>query len=307
MKVLVTGGCGFIGPNLVKALLAEGNDIVVFDISENTSRINDVLDRVKFVHGDVSYINEILRVVREHDIDTVFHLAALLTVDAEADPWRALKVNVDGTANVLEASRICNVKKIVFPSTRAVFGPGGSKPLKEDDPKNPNSIYGITKLLCEEYGLKYFNSYGLDFRSVRLVMVYGAGRTTGGSSFGAQLIEYPALGKPVKIEYGPEELTDWLYVKDAVRALLLISDAKNLKRRIYNIKGETHSLGEVANIVKKMFPGSNIEFSPGKTKLNQIYPLLDDGEARRDIGWAHQFSIEQGIKNHVLALTKGSV
>ena len=306
LAALVTGGLGFIGSKLVKALLAEGQEVTVFDISSDTKRIDDVIDRVKFVRGDIASIDDLLQVVKKDEVDTVFHLAALLMLDCEANPWRALKTNVDGTANVLEVSRLCHVKKVVFPSTRAAFGPGDAKPLREDDPKRPNSIYGITKLLCEQYGLKYNSLYGLDFRCVRFVMVYGPGRTMGGSAFGTQLIENPALGKLAQIPYGPDELTDWLYVEDAVKALLMIRDVASLKRRIYNINGETRSIGEVANIVRKILPKAVIEFTPGEIKLNHRYPLLDDSEARRDLGWAPGLTIEDGIRNHVNEIVKVS-
>lgn len=306
MTTLITGGLGFIGSRLIKALLAEGEELVVFDISSDTKRIDDVLDEVQFVRGDVASIGEILQAAREHKADEIFHLAALLTPDCEANPWRALRTNANGTVNVLEISRLCDVRKMIFPSTRAVFGPADLKPLSEDDPKRPNSIYGITKLLCEQYGLKYHNSYGLDFRCVRFVMVYGPGRITGGSSFGAQLIEYPAIGKSARIPYGVDELTDWLYVEDAVKALLMIRDATTLRRRIYNIKGETRSLGEVADIVRKILPGSNIEFIPGKIKLSERYPLLDDGEARRDLKWLPDLTIDEGVRKHISEITKGS-
>jgi len=304
LTTLVTGGLGFIGSNLVKALLTEEEQTAISDISSNTKRVKGILDRVRLIRGDVASVGEVLQVVKQHEIDNIFNLAALLTLDCEANPWRALKTNVNGTVNILEVSRLCDVEKVIFPSTRAVFGPGGSKPLSEDDPKRPSSIYGITKLLCEQYGLKYSSLYGLDFRCVRLVMAYGPGRTTGGSSFGTQLIERPAFGEPVQIPYGPDELTDWLYVEDAVKALLMIQDAPKLRRGIYNINGETHSLGEVAYIVRKILPESIIEFIPGTTRLAQVYPLIDDSEARRDLGWSPKFTIKEGVEKHINEIMK---
>jgi len=303
---LVTGCCGFIGSNLIRSLLIEKEKVVGFDISPDTKRIGNLLDHVKLVQGDVADIGEVLQVVRKHEVDTVFHLASLLTLDSEASPWKALKTNVDGTVNILEVSRLCDIAKVIFPSTRAVFGSENHKPAGDDDAMRPNSVYGVTKVLCEQYGLKYFSLYGLDFRSVRLDMVYGRGRATGRSTFGTKLIEYPALGKPVKIPYGPEESTDWLYVKDAVRALRLIRDATTLKRRIYNMNGERRSLGEVAEIVRKNVPSAVIDFEPGKTKLNQIYPLIDDGEARKDLGWSPEFTVEDGVRDHIQEILKDS-
>lgn len=299
LTTLVTGGAGFIGSHLVKRLVDEGERTVILDIEANPSRIMGIMPKIKFIQGDVSSFNDILNVVKEQQIDTIFHLAALLTTDADADPARALRVNVDGTINVLEAARILDVEKVVFPSTRAIFGKGDLKPMVEDSPRKPVSTYGATKLLCEWYGEKFHEKYGLDFRAVRLVMVYGPGRITGGSSFGSQLIENPAFNRTARVPFSDKEKTDWLYVKDAVKALLMINKINNLKRRIYNINGETQTLGRVAEIVKTAIPSADIKFDPGPTRLSSLYPLIDDRAARIQLGWTPSYTIEQGVKDHL--------
>jgi len=171
--------------------------------------------------------------------------------------------------------------------------------MVEDSPRKPVSTYGATKLLCEWYGEKFCEIYDVDFRAARFVMVYGAGRVTGGSSFGSLLIENAALGKTARVPFSDREETDWLYVKDAVKALLMISEADNLKRRIYNIKGETQTLGRVAEIVKSMIPNADIRFEPGPTSLSSLYPLVDDGAARTELGWSPSYTIEHGVKDHL--------
>jgi len=299
LATLVTGGAGFIGSRLVRTLVGRGEKTVVLDITATPSRIIDVMPKIKYVQGDVSDFNEVLHVVKENEIDSIYHLAALLTTDAEADPVRALRVNVNGMVNVLEAARILDVKEVIFPSTRAIFGRGGSQPMVEDSLRKPVSTYGATKLLCEWYGEKFYEMYHVDFRAVRFVMVYGAGRVTGGSSFGSLLIENPALGKTARVPFSEREKTDWLYVKDAVKALLMISEVDNLKRRIYNIKGDTQTLGRVAKIVKTVIPSADIRFDPGPTPLSSLYPLIDDGAARTELGWSPSHTIEDGVKDHL--------
>jgi len=299
VATLVTGGAGFIGSRLVRRLVDVGEKTVVLDINSTPHRIMDVMPKIKYIQGDVSNLNGVLHVVKTEHIDLIYHLAALLTTDSEADPIRALRVNVDGTVNVLEAARMLDVEKVVFPSTRSIFGRGDSKPMQEDSPRKPVSTYGATKLLCEWYGEKFYEKYSVDFRALRFVMVYGAGRVTGGSSFGSQLIENPANGRTARISFSDKERTDWLYVKDAVKALLMISESEDPKRRIYNINGETQTLGRVAEIVESVVRNADIRFEPSQTPLSSLYPLLDDTVARTELGWRPSYTIEQGVKDHL--------
>jgi len=299
LATLVTGGAGFIGSRLVRRLVDAGEETTVFDIVAAPSRIMDIMPKIRYIQGDVSNLNEVLHAVKNERIDLIYHLAALLTIDAETDLVRALRVNVDGTVNVLEAARVLDVERVVFPSTRAIFGKGDSKPTTEDSPRKPVSTYGATKLLCEWYGEKFHEKYGVDFRALRFVMVYGAGRVTGGSSFGSQLIENPAFGRTARIPFSEKEKTDWLYVKDAVKALLMIGGVDSPKRRIYNINGEAQTLGRVAEIVKTLIPNADIRFEPGPLPLSSLYPLLDDSVARTELEWYPSYTIEKGVKDHL--------
>lgn len=302
MTVLVTGGLGFIGSRLTRELVAHENDVVVLDISSDTSRLSGLADRVKLVRADVSDLSEVLRVAKENGVRRIFHLAALLTLDCAANPVRAYKTNVEGTVNVLEAARLMDLKEVVFPSTRTVFGAWSPEPLEDDSPKDPTSYYGATKLLCEFYGCQYWRTYGVNFRAARMVMAFGPGRRTGGSAFGSQLIEDPFLGKPVKVPYAGTDRTDWLFVEDAVNALLLMSQASLSDRRIFNISGETHTLAEVAELVKRGLPGAEITFTPGPLPLSKTYPLLDDRRARSELGWKPSFTTAEGIRETIREL-----
>jgi len=304
LTILVTGGLGFIGSRLTRELVAREEEILVLDISSDTSRLSDLIDEVKLVQADVSDQSEVLSVVKGNDVRRIFHLAALLTLDCAANPVRAYKTNVEGTVNILEVARLMDVREVVFPSTRAVFGTWNPEPLEDDSPKDPTSFYGATKLLCEFYGYQYWKTYGVDFCAARLVMAFGPGRKTGGSAFGSRLIEDPFLGKPVNVPYDAMERTDWLFVQDAVKALLMMSEASLSDRRIYNINGETHTLAEVAELVKREVPGAEFIFTPGPVPLSKTYPLLDDRRARRELNWTPSFSTAEGIRETIRELKK---
>lgn len=296
MSVLVTGGGGFIGSYLARELVRKGREVVAFDASPDTSLIKDVLGKVKFVQGDVSDLVDVVGTVRRENVQDVYHTGALLIEDCEAKPVRALKVNVEGTVNVLEAARLSDVKRVVFISTAGVFSPDLPTPIGDDAPKYPTTVYGATKVLCELYGLKYLRSYGVDFRALRFPIVYGAGRTRGGSAWGSRLIEEPALGRPAQIPYRPEGVSAWLYVKDAVRALILARDAADPKKRIYNIAGDSCSIAEVAETVKTFIPQADIRYGAQRLESRASY---DDSNARKELGWSQAYPLRKGVEDHI--------
>ena len=153
MSILVTGGTGFIGSYLVRALLERGERVVAFDTTPNTELVRGESPQITFVRGDVSQITDILHTVKKEGVKEIHHLGALLVPACEADPVKALTVNVRGTVDVLEAARLMDVEKVVFTSSVGVFGPDLPEPVTDDAPKNPPTDYGMTKLLCELYGL----------------------------------------------------------------------------------------------------------------------------------------------------------
>jgi len=301
LSVLVTGGGGFIGSYLARELVGKGQMVVAFDSSPDTSLIKDILGKVKFVRGDVSDLVDVMSVVKGEEVEDVYHTAALLVDACEEKPAKALKVNVEGTVNVLEAARLHGVRKVVFISTAGVFSPNLPTPVRDDAPKYPTSVYGATKVLCELYGLKYLRSYGVDFRGLRFPIVYGAGRTRGGSAWGSRLIEEPALGKPVQVPYRSEGRSAWLYVKDVVRALVLAHDAADPKKRIYNIAGDSCSIAEVAETVKTFIPQAGIRYGTQRLEGNESY---DDSNARKELGWSQAYPLRKGVEDHIAEIRK---
>ena len=120
MSVMVTGGGGFIGSHLVRKLVNNGESVVVFDSSPTTTLIEDMLDSVEFVRGDISDMRDVFDAVKTHGVQDVFHTAAMLIHSCESDPVRALRVNVEGTVNLLEVARVRGLSKFVFTSARAI-------------------------------------------------------------------------------------------------------------------------------------------------------------------------------------------
>ncbi|MBI2647494.1 NAD-dependent epimerase/dehydratase family protein, partial [Candidatus Woesearchaeota archaeon] len=169
MKIMVTGGNGFIGHTLVKHLLNEGNEVKVIDIKP-----------IKFTHPKLEFVlKSVLEDIRweMQDCEQVYHLAAELgVVNSDQRPLNTLAVNIDGTVNVFRCALGTNVKKIVYTSSSEVYGEPRELPIKEDSPKSPVSIYGVSKLTAEMYAYGYVKEYGMNINPVRLFNVYGHGQ-----------------------------------------------------------------------------------------------------------------------------------
>jgi nucleoside-diphosphate-sugar epimerase len=301
---MITGGTGFIASYLVRRFIERGEKVVVFDFSSNFTFIKDLKEKIKFIQGDVSNFDEVINAIRENDVESIFHMASILIGASNIVPLRATKVNAIGTANILEASRIMDLKKVIFTSSFSVFSEylNSSQNLTvidDESPKYPsgnNGIYGATKLLGELYGLWYAQRYGLEFRGVRYWLVYGPGDPY--TYHPSRIITYPALGRPVEIPYPPNFTSNWLYVKDASEALIRLFDAQICLKKIYNIGGENCAYQEVASKVQQIIPDAIIKF-----KYDESTPLkgalFQDSYARDELGWKPLYSLEKGIQETI--------
>ena len=297
MGILVTGGTGFIGSYLVKELARQGQDVVVYDLSPNIDLIREVADRVKVARGDILDPVELLRTVKSYGVDDIFHLAYLLIADSREKPSLALRVNCEGVNNIFEVARIADIRKVVWASSVGVYGSAKyyTGPVNEDTSTKPTTVYGACKVLNEFMGRYYFETYGLDNIALRPTIVYGAGRRRGGFTFANDLIEYPALGKPIKVPFGDQEI-DWQYVKDVVKAFILAYRTKNPKHRIFNVGGEVHTIREVADYVRKFIPNAIIEVESGELGWVSQY---DTTRARIELGYEPSYTLEKGIEDQI--------
>jgi nucleoside-diphosphate-sugar epimerase len=296
MSVLIAGGCGFIGSHLARKLVGMGEQVILFDLAPNTDMIKDFADRVKLVRGDATNIVDILHALRENQVEVVYHLIALLADISEVKPSFALKVNVESLLHFLEASRVLNLKRVVFASSVAVYDISAQAPVGEAAPLRPRSVYGATKVMSEFYGMHYHRLFGVDFRALRFTTLYGLGKSGGSTGICSLMIEKSALGEAVRGEVA-DAVTDWLYIKDAVNSLILARDVDQPKERIYNIGASSHSVREVADIVGRLIPDSNIRLEAKKTF--PWPPAYDCAAARRELGYIPAFTIQQGVEDFI--------
>jgi UDP-glucose 4-epimerase len=296
MSILVAGGCGFIGSHLVRKLLEEGEKVVIFDLHPNTALIKDIADEVKIVQGDSTSLADILHAVKENDARDIYHLIGLLADVSQVKPVLALKVNVESTLNILEAARILNLNRIVFTSSSAVYDPKESPPVDESVAPRPPSVYGMTKVMSEFYGMHYNKLFGIDFVALRFTTIYGFGKAGGSTGICSKMIEQSACGEPVKVDVA-DAVTDWLYIKDAVNSLLLARRVGNPRQRIYNIGGGTYTVHQVADMVKRLIPDANIELEAKRTF--PWPPAYEGARAAEELGYRPSFDLERGVRDFI--------
>jgi len=304
MAKLITGGLGFIGVNLARALLAKGEEVVLFDIVRASPLIHDIKDKVKIVQGDLASWAEVLAVVKQYKIDGIYHTGALLSASAEERPITAYQVNAGGTFNILEAARLFNVKRIIYTSTIASYGLGLNV-VNEDTIQMPISMYGVTKVFSERLGEYYYRKFGVDFRAVRLPSVIGPGRGAGGASaYSTLMISEPALKRPYTVFVEEDVVMPLIYIKDCVECLIHLYEADNakLKRRVYCIAGFSPTTKEIYDEVKRILPRADLRFKPDRelTEIVRSWPKsLEETRAFEEWGWKTKFHLRETVEDFI--------
>lgn len=182
MSIIITGGCGLIGANLARIMLEKGREVVTFDVAPAQALPADLASRVTHVQGDITNYHEVLNALRDHGVDEVFHLAATLSAPSEANPWRAYKINNEGTYFALEAARVCGVGKFLFSSSMGSYGMGHDGHISDDTIQQPTIIYGVTKVFGELMGRYYQRKFGVDFRECACPRSWALGSPPGASA-----------------------------------------------------------------------------------------------------------------------------
>lgn len=295
MKILVTGAGGQIGADLLPRLVARGDDVTVFDLAPRPAACPEA---VHWIRGDITMAGEVFDAVRHARPERLFHLAAILSATGERVPHRAWTVNMEGTRIALEAARLFDVKQVFFTSTIAAFGPGLPAPVGDDVPLRPTTMYGLTKVGGELLGEWYQRVYGIDFRGVRFPGLISAAEPGGGTSDYALFMYVSGLRQGAYEAFvTPESQIPFMYMPDAVRAVLELSDApkERLGRSIYNIAAMSPTAAEIAEAVRQRIEGVQLTFrsDPRRQAILDSWPsVLDDANARRDWGWAHEYDLE---------------
>lgn len=302
MSILITGGTGFIGAEIVRQLVERGRDeIHVLHRSGNFRRLQDVADRLDFVQADLADTARLGEVVAATRPRVIYHLGAILTGPAEENPQAATEANVFGTYALLEAARQQEVEQFLFASSIGVYGADiGEEVITDSTLQRPFSIYGIAKVFGEQIGAYYRRKYGLDFRGLRYPSIVGPGVSTPSVvQFTSWVIEECAKGKPFTVTVTPATKVPVMYYKDAARAMIQLGEAPaaGIETVNYLVDGRkpTPSAGDLAGIVRSRIPGARIDFEPNailQPVIDQAIRPIDDRRARAEWGWEPAYDQE---------------
>lgn len=283
MRIIVTGGAGFVGSNLVHALAGEHEIHVIDNLDGGTLR--NLVGAVYTFHQENICFSEI------EEADVIYHLACRKMIYSIKRPTLDLSTNTQGTLNVLENARRTDAS-VVFTSTGSIYGNPNYFPTPEDHPPDPESPYGVSKWAAEEYCKLYHKMYGLNVVIARIFSVYGPRQSFIGVI--PKFILQTNNSKPMTVEGNGMQSRTFTYVDDCVEALILLSE-KGVPGEAYNIAGEkTYTIAEVSKTIADLFGDYEIKFVPRKKgDLDLIEPST---EKIRALGWEPKIPLSIGIK-----------
>ncbi len=304
-QILVTGALGQLGTELVAELQNKYGTEQVF-----ATDIHPPMN--KKYHGnfealDVLEKKAIEGLILRYEITQIYHLAAILSANAEKSPNLAWHINMDGLINVLELAKEHKINKVYWPSSIAVFGPDTPKTnTPQNTVMNPNTIYGITKVAGEKLCAYYNEKFDLDIRSIRYPGLIGHKSFPGGGTTDYAVEIYHEALKTGKFSapLAENEMLPMMFMPDAVRATLELMDADKEKLSIktsYNIAGTSFTPKDIAKSIQKIIPGFNINFHPDfRQNIAASWPnSIDDSYARNDWNWKVAYNLDDITKEMI--------
>jgi nucleoside-diphosphate-sugar epimerase len=293
----ITGAQGCIGSWIVKALAERGDNVEVFDRSDDARRLSAImkpedLNRVRFVTADITDAAAVLAAVKGSAARRIIHLAGLQVPACQADPSMGALVNVVGTLNVLDGARAAGIERVVYASSAAVFGVSeDDQPLDESAVCEPSTHYGVFKRTNEGSARVYFLNHGLSSVGLRPLTVYGVNRDAGLTSDPTKAMKAAVLGVPFHIRFGGA--TDFQYVADTAAAFIACADKAPPGAHVFNLHGETV---DVARIVDVINGEAGRELASFGGPAIPIAASINDAAIRRSVGDLRSTPLEVGIK-----------
>ncbi len=310
-KILVIGAAGQIGSELVPALREKyGNDNVIAT-GRKTPLPEIITENGPVIYLDTLEKDLLSKALFEYDINTIFHMASVLSATGEKMPQTAWNININGLINVLEAGRRYNIDRIIWPSSIAAFGPTTPR---ENTPNTttlqPTTMYGITKVSGELLIEYYFKKYKLDTRSMRLPGIVSSETLPGGGTtdYAVEIFYEAIKNKHYTCFLKEDTVLPMMYMPDCNKCMidLLEADVYKLKRHVYNITGFSFSAGELAAEIKKHIPEFTIEYKPDyRQEIADSWPKsIDDSLAREEWGWNPNYDLEKMTEDMIEKLSK---
>lgn len=300
MRYLVTGGAGFIGSHLVDELIKQGNEVIIID-NLSTGKKENINKEAKFYNLDIRNFDSIKPLFK--DVDYVFHLAAQARIPPSiSDPRETMDINVNGTTNVLLASRYCGVKKVIYSASSSAYGDQEKLPLHEEMLPMPKNPYAISKVIGEQLCKMFYELYGLKTLSLRYFNVHGPRQPEDrvASSYATVIgifLKQKKENLKLTIIGDGEQKRDFTYVSDVVNANILAAKSNVGKGEVINIgSGKSYSINEVASIIlgTKNIKNFVKYLLPRQAEVQAT--LADITKAKILLGWEPKVMLKEGIK-----------
>jgi nucleoside-diphosphate-sugar epimerase len=303
MKCLVTGGAGFIGSNLVRALLDRGDEVRVLDNFSTGKRENlgPFENRIQLIEGDIRSYHIVHEAVS--DINVIFHQAALPSVPRSInDPITTNQVNVEGTLNLLDAAKDAGVRRLVYASSSSIYGSNPALPKQEDMTPLPISPYAVAKMAGEKYCQAFAWTYGLETVCLRYFNVFGLGQDPK-SQYSAVIPLFITAfldGGRVTVHGDGEQSRDFSYVDNVVHANLLAAEADGASGEVFNVAcGERTSLNQILEHLR-VITGLDVEVENVQDRAGDVkHSLADIGKAASILDYRPGVSVEDGLRRSV--------
>ncbi|MFC1931506.1 dTDP-glucose 4,6-dehydratase [Chloroflexota bacterium] len=306
MRIMITGGAGFIGSHLCEKYTNEGHMVLCMDnfMSGNLLNVKHLLNcrNFKLVKGDIRDFNQLKETAR--DVDVIFHLAAQIHVDRSyIEPRLTYDVNVMGTQNILEIARLHDAKKVIYASTSEVYGSAQYAPIDEKHPLNAPHPYGASKIAADRMCHAYIQTYGMDISIPRLFNAFGPRQRDIGYGGVISIFTRRVLSNTPPIIYGDGLQTrDYTYVEDVVRAFdLVLNYNKPVNEPVNFGNGSEVSILDLANLIINLC-GKKGVIKPVhvEPRIGEVQRLIADAtKAKNLLGWEPKWDLEKGLSQFV--------
>ncbi len=311
-RILITGAVGQIGSELTLALRARYGSDNVIATDHVPPKQPELRDSGPMEQVDVLDRNRLNQVAMDYKVDTIFHMAAILSAVGEEQPDLAWRVNINGTYNVLEVARVYNLARVFIPSSIAVFGPEAPKdPAPQETVLRPITMYGVTKVTGELLGNYYVHRFGLDVRGVRYPGIISSETPPGGGTTDyAVEVFYKALQEGhYDFFVRADTVLPMMYMPDCIKATieLMEADFNRLRHHCdFNLAGMSFSAEDIAREIKKHIPEFTYTFRPDfRQEIAATWPKrIDDTAAREEWGWEPEFDLSAMVADMLARLRK---
>ncbi len=300
-RVLVTGGAGFVGSNMVRRLMRDGARVTVLDDLFTGRRENLPAEGFEFVRGSVCDPAVVERLVGQAEL--VIHAAARNIVVSTRNPREDYETNIGGTLNVLLAARASAVERVVYTSSTSVYGNPRYLPINEDDHLSLLTPYAVSKLAGENYCTAFYESYGLRTAAVRYSNIYGPGQDPANPYCGvvAKFIEALFQGRPPVVHGDGNQTRDFTFIDDAVEATLLAATSERGVGEVFNVgTGVETRVNQLAELLVRLIGGGLEPQHTDRRDVDNIRRrVVNIEKTRRALRWVPEVTLEEGLRRTV--------